>query len=320
MSKSAKIWLISATILVGVGLVIFAIALNAYGWDFSKLGTETYETNTYNISEAFDSISIEVDTTDITFVPADDENCRIVCGETEKIKHSATAENGVLKINVIDTRKWYDHIGIYFTSPKMTVYLPNDKYDKVSIENDTGNIDIPKDFSFTALEIEGDTGDVDCNASVLEAADIELDSGNVEMNGIAAGKASFCTNTGNITLVSAEVKGTLALQTDTGRVKLTDVDCVDLKAVSDTGDMYLKNVVASGRFSIKADTGDIHFDASDAQEIFIVTDTGDVKGSLLTEKVFITESDTGRVNVPKTVNGGRCEITTNTGDIRIQIR
>ena len=68
------------------------------------------------------------------------------------------------------------------------------------------------------------------------------------------------------------------------------------------------------------DTGDIDLEDCDADEIFIVTDTGDVKGTLLSEKVFITKTDTGDVNVPNSISGGRCEITTDTGDINISLR
>ena len=71
---------------------------------------------------------------------------------------------------------------------------------------------------------------------------------------------------------------------------------------------------------IKRSTGDVKFDGSDAAEIFIKTDTGDVTGSLLTDKVFITQTDTGNIDVPKTVNGGRCEISTDTGDIKISVK
>lgn len=82
----------------------------------------------------------------------------------------------------------------------------------------------------------------------------------------------------------------------------------------------MKNVIATEKFSIERSTGDVTFDGADAAEIFVKTDTGDVKGSLLTDKVFITETDTGRVDVPKTTIGGRCEITTDTGDISIEIK
>ena len=49
------------------------------------------------------------------------------------------------------------------------------------------------------------------------------------------------------------------------------------------------------------------------------TDTGKVVGSLLSEKVFIAETSTGKVSVPKTTTGGKCEITTSTGDIKIEV-
>ena len=54
-------------------------------------------------------------------------------------------------------------------------------------------------------------------------------------------------------------------------------------------------------------------------EIYIETDTGSVSGTLLSDKVFLAETDTGRVSVPKTTHGGRCEITTDTGNIRIEV-
>ena len=82
----------------------------------------------------------------------------------------------------------------------------------------------------------------------------------------------------------------------------------------------MKNVVATGTISIKSDTGDVRFEGSDAIEISVKTDTGDVTGTLLSEKVFITETSTGSINVPKTTSGGKCEITTSTGDINIRIK
>ena len=58
----------------------------------------------------------------------------------------------------------------------------------------------------------------------------------------------------------------------------------------------------------------------EARTISIKTDTGDVTGTLLSEKEFITDSDTGNIDVPKTTTGGKCEITTDTGDIKIDIK
>ena len=73
------------------------------------------------------------------------------------------------------------------------------------------------------------------------------------------------------------------------------------------------------KFSVTRTTGYVKLDGCDASEIVIKTDTGDVTGTLLTEKVFIAHTDTGRVKVPNTTSGGRCEITTDTGNIKITI-
>ena len=57
-----------------------------------------------------------------------------------------------------------------------------------------------------------------------------------------------------------------------------------------------------------------------SEEITVKTSTGSVKGTLLSEKVFVPRSDTGDIDVPKTKNGGFCEITTDTGDVEIAIK
>ena len=66
--------------------------------------------------------------------------------------------------------------------------------------------------------------------------------------------------------------------------------------------------------------GSVTFESSDAEEIFVETDTGNVTGNLLTDKVFITHTDAGRIDVPKTVTGGKCEISTDTGDVKLDIK
>ena len=73
------------------------------------------------------------------------------------------------------------------------------------------------------------------------------------------------------------------------------------------------------KLSVERTTGNVKFSACDAAEISFKTDTGDVNGTLLSDKIFMAQTDTGRVNVPQTITGGRCEITTTTGNIRIQL-
>ena len=81
----------------------------------------------------------------------------------------------------------------------------------------------------------------------------------------------------------------------------------------------MTNVIAREKFNLERDTGKVKFNGCDAETIYVKTDTGSVTGSLLTDKVFVTDTDTGSVDVPKTITGGRCEITTDTGNIRLSI-
>ena len=281
MNKATKIWLFVASFLAVLGTIIFAGVMAVYNWDFSKLGTVKYETNTYTANGAFDKISISVDTTEIEFLPTDNKDCSIVCIEDEKVKHSAKVQNGTLVIDTVDTRKWYDFIGVSLGVPKMTVYLPQNEYNSLSIETDTGDITVPKDFSFKNIEIDGDTSDINCFASVSDILEIELSTGDINIDNVTLGRLDLSTSTGDITL---------------------------------------KNVITMGSLSIETDTGDVKFKDSDADEIYVETSTGDVTGTLLSEKVFITKSDTGRIRVPKTTSGGKCEIETDTGDIKITVK
>lgn len=70
------------------------------------------ETNKYEINDAFHSITLNTNVADISFVPSKDEKCQVVCYEQKKATHSAEVQEGILIIDIIDSRKWYEYIGI----------------------------------------------------------------------------------------------------------------------------------------------------------------------------------------------------------------
>jgi len=320
MSTSATIWIIIAVILTLLGAILFTSVMIAYDWDFTKLSTGKYTTNTYDINEDFDKISIEVDTTAIEFVLSDNDKCKIVCYESEKVKHSATVKNGTLVIEISDNRKWYEYIGISIGSPKMTVYMPKKDYGSLFIDTDTGHISISKDFTFDSIQIDGHTSHVECFASVRNSIKIELSTGNITIDTLTAGCLDFTTDTGRVSINSVTVTDDVKIRTDTGLIKLNNSSCKNFTSESDTGLISFENVSVTEKLSVKNDTGNVRFNDSDANEIYVKTSTGDVTGTLLTDKVFIARSSTGRINVPKTITGGRCEITTSTGDINISVK
>ena len=88
---------------------------------------------------------------------------------------------------------------------------------------------------------------------------------------------------------------------------------------TDTGNILLDNIIATGKLATETETGNVNFQACDASEVFIKTDTGNVTGSFLTDKVVFAESGTGNIDIPKVIADEKCEIITDTGNIKITI-
>lgn len=314
MSKKTTTCLLVASGLVVFGGLTFVATMTACDWDFTKLNGKKYQTNTYEVNEVFDDISIQTDSTDIIFAPSEDGKCKVVCFERENATTSVAVQNGKLTIDTIGERKWYEYI-MNFDEPKTTVYLPEDDYASLYIQGDTSDIEIAKEFSFQSVEISVDTGDVKNCASVKEYVKIRTSTGDIQMENASAGALDFSVTTGDVTLSNVNCEGDLKIGVSTGKSLLDGVVCKNLTSSGDTGDIQLKNVIAKETFCIERSTGDVKFEKCDAAEIFVETDTGDVKGTLCSEKVFLPKTDTGKINVPKSVTGGKCEIITDTGDI-----
>ena len=320
MRTRTKVWLIIAASFVLVGGIIFGGVMSMHKWDFTKLSTVKYETNNYEITENFNNISIITDTADVVFVPSENQKASVVCHEQKNMKHSVTVQNGKLVIEIVDTRKWYEYIGINFGAPKITVYIPQGEYGALFVKSSTGNVEISKEFKFESIDISESTGSVTNYASASENIIIKTSTGNIRVENVSAGTLDLSVSTGGITVSNVTCEGNVKINISTGKTNLTNIECKNVVSNGNTGAISLKNVIAAEKFSIERSTGDVKFDGCDAAEIFVRTDTGDVTGSLLSNKVFVVEADTGSVDVPKTATGGKCEITTSTGDINISIK
>jgi len=312
-----KKWIIAALILLGAGILICGISLAATGFDIKKLSNETFETNTYEVREAFEDISIETVTDDIEFVLSEDSKCSVVCLETEKASHDVKVEDHTLKISTHDSRKWFDFFDFSFQTPKITVYLPEAQYAALSISDSTGDIGLPEHLTFDEINIRLTTGDVSCSSSCKSHMKIEAGTGDINVQDVSAGQMTLSVTTGNIRVTSAQCEGIMELHVTTGDTRLEGVTGMAVRSTGTTGDLIMKNVLASDTFGLERGTGDIRLDSCDAGSITAKTTTGDITGTLLSDKVFITHTGTGDVHVPASTEGGSCELTTSTGDIFI---
>lgn len=317
MKKGIKI-IASLLLVLGVGLVLLSFILT--GFNVKKfVGNNGIQTQEYVLDEPFENIVIDVDTSDVRLSLSSDGTGKVVSMHHEKIQHSVTVSDKTLVIRLEDTRKWYDHIGFNFESMSLNIQLPSSIYNALTVETDTGDCEIATGFTFQTVDIETDTGEIVCNDLSADTVGLEADTGDVYLEKLRAKSLKIETDTGDITVTDTTVEETFEKKSTTGKTHFTRVQAKNLLSQSSTGDVDIKESVFSEKLQITTSTGDVELSNSDAGEIFIETNTGDVLGSLLSEKVFITHSSTGDVEVPSSITGGRCEIKTSTGDIEISI-
>lgn len=320
MKKGKKVSFIVAAVLIVLGVVISGLGFWGMGFNFRALNTEDIVSTSYEIKEPFREISVEADTADVFFLPSEDGVCRVECVDFADRVYTAAAQGGVLRVAVSDERAWHTNVSLGSVGETcVRVYLPQTDYDVLQIRGDTGDVEIPQGFRFGDIDILADTGDVVCFASAENLLKIATDTGIISVNGISAGAMELSVSTGTVTVSNAKVAGDVEIGVSTGKTYLSDLRCKNLVSDGSTGDISLKSVIAEERFVITRTTGDVAFSYSDAAEIFVQTDTGDVTGTVCSDKVFLTETNTGDVDVPGSITGGRCEIVTNTGDIALRV-
>ncbi len=309
-----------AVALVILGAIVCVASAAAINFDFQKLDNASYETNTYPVKDDVQNISIQASVEKIAFKPAEDGTCKVVCYEEAHQKHSVSVSGGTLTIRALDERKFTDRFLFSVKDPEITVYLPGSAYADLQIETHTGDIELPAAFSFDRIAINGETSDVTCLASANDRIAIALSTGDITIASVKTGAMDLRVTTGRIDAEAVNCKGDVSITVDTGKVKLQGLACANLTSEGSTGDITLNDVIAAETISILRSTGDVEFGASDAESIDVRTSTGDVSGSLRSEMVFLTETHTGKIDVPKSISGGRCEVRTETGDIKLTVR
>lgn len=308
------IW-ITALSLTAAGILIVTAALFAMNFDFRKLDTNNYISKTHNIEEAFSVICADVHTTNIQFLPSDSEECRVECEDmTESELVTVKVRDGKLHITQEDNRKWYEHIGINVRSPKVTVYLPYDACD-LEVESSTGDITVAKELAFSNVDIETSTGRIQFDAQVGTNLKLESTTGSIACRGTGAEKVTLKATTGEI-LVENQECDTLEAKTSTGSIQIKDCHASEMRVNATSGSVGFADTYHK-ELTVKTSTGDVRFENCEGSNLKIDTSTGDVTGSLRGPMMFLCKTSTGDIDVDDSSTGGRCEVTTSTGDIEI---
>ena len=301
--------------------IVLAVCAFFMMFGFSACSSKDMETNNYKITDSFSNISIDVDTANVQFVHTAnlDDEIFVSCYEQKKEKHTIEVVEDTLVIKVVDTRKWYEKL-FNFVTPRIIIAMPNGDYGALSITADTGDVIVAKSFKFDSINIETSTGDItNYGSSAVGDMKIKASTGNIQLEDASTDSLTCSVSTGKIILTNVKVENDINVKVSTGKSYLTNVTCKNFYSKGDTGNISMVNLLVDEKMNIERSTGDVKFDKCDASEIEVKTDTGNVKGTLRSDKIFITRSDTGKINVPETLTGGKCKITTDTGDIIISI-
>lgn len=300
MKQFQKKYAAAALTLIAGGILIALCGMLAMGFDFTRMNTLNFVTNTYDVDEAFSDISVVGAECDIRLLPSEDGTCQVVCTESDRIDHSVEVVNGTLNITRHDRRSWYMHFGVYWGSMEILVYLPVSELGALNATSVSGNIEIPEDFSFETAALQTTSGDITCFAPVKKDLSAGTTSGNIRLGG------SVCE--------------TLSADSTSGSINISDVRCLNADAGTVSGSLKLSGVVADEFIRTESVSGDIDLYRCDADALILSSTSGDIEGSLLTDKSFDANTTSGDVSLPQTSADTTCEVSTVSGDITFSIR
>lgn len=299
MKRSVRTALIVAAVLFGTGIVLL-LGASAFITDPMELNTMDFEEKNHTVTTPFSGLDIQAVESDIRLVPAEDGICRVTFLDSDKVTHTVTVEQKTLVIRRIDTRRWYERIGIYWGDFTVTVYLPEQEYEKAILKTVSGDINVPTSFRFAEAEVQSTSGEIRFTGAVNGPLTVQSTSGDVCLSSVTAGD----------TLV----------KTVSGELELNLLSVAALSAHTTSGDVDWTDVAAVGKAVLYSVSGDVKLTACDAAELEIKTTSGDVRGILRTAKNFVTDTTSGTVRVPASdFSAGICSIKTTSGDVKIEV-
>lgn len=320
--KTKKVPVIIAVILIAVGLIISFSAVTLSDYNIKDLQTLTYVTTEYNKLDKFDSIRIDNNNFDIHIIATPEvSRPEIVCEESAELYNEITVEKGTLYIESKDDRDVLEKfIGIYWQQLKVDIYLPKfSEYDNITV-NSARNIAVTSNLTFNDVKINTTIGSVTCDAYVKNNVDIDTTSGNIYMTDTKTMNIDVSTTSGEILLYGVQAYERLDAQCTSGEIIITNSTASFSNLSTTSGDIDLTNYILDNDIRIECTSGDISLNDCDAENLDISTNSGDVTGTLLSEKIYSTNTNSGEVDIPLSGDGGLCKVETTSGDISISVK
>ena len=200
MKKSKKILITVAVILIAVGIICGFCGIYSLGFNFNEISTSDFVTHTYTVDDDFTNIIIEDASSNINFYKSNDDKCRVLCEEREKVTHTVVNENNTLTVRVKDERNWFEriNIGFFVADMRVSIYLPKNKYDSLNVASMSGDIDVANEFTFDNAKVGSISGDVSVKADVKQELNISSTSGDVYAENLNLKKFNAESTSGDV--------------------------------------------------------------------------------------------------------------------------
>ena len=313
MTKSTKIILITAGVLVGLGMIIAGIALginkirnNVFG--FSDSASATYEDKSMEIKDDFEDIEIVQVSSDVNVVSTSKSTAYIEYTDSNRYHNEITVKGDTLRIEFKDDSASYVHIGFDIpflgldrsceTFP-VTLYLPEKDYGNLNIAIVSGETSIDP-MSFENIEIDGVSGEIKVRGCDLDDNfKANTVSGSVNCEGLNAGDVSVNTTSGEVSLTKTNAED-------------VDIDCI-------SGSVSLNSLSASS-VDIQTTSGEVTLDDYQSKSTDISTVSGDVSGTLIGDYniSYDTVSGDSNISISSTAGGNHFDVETTSGNLTLK--
>ena len=102
--------LLAALLIVAGGLIVFSV-LFAIDFDFSKLDSQKYERELFEVVGEFDRVSIDLSDLDLRILPAaEGEGCTLLLPKSKTQECKAFLMDGKLCVQELDGRAWFEKL------------------------------------------------------------------------------------------------------------------------------------------------------------------------------------------------------------------
>lgn len=284
----------------------------------TELGTDGLgiTSHTYTPEQTFTRLQINVVSSHVTLLPAGDGPCRVEYTQYASHPVTVAVEGDTLRI----TQKWgwsFDMLALQRTD--VVVYLDQAQYEAASVVATSGSLELQAGLTFGTLRGETTSGRITCNASAQRELELDSTSGRITAENLTAGSFSAETTSGAIELSALTIDRELELDSGSGRITADAITCGSAELETTSGGIELTDLVSRGSLDAETASGGLHLTRCDAADLSLETVSGTVRGSLLTPKVFRTETVSGTIRVPDSGSGGVCHIETVSGSVTITL-